>query len=232
MAQSARNEQPKARARSRGRPRAAAVEKGAADTSVGRDALIEATIDLLKTRPPSAITPVVVARATGVHPSLIRYYFRNRASLLVAVAERITEQFSQQVEKAAEQSDGTPRSRLCARIGALIDLNASFPFFHQLFVSEIAMSDDPAALDMVARFTNRGQGAYGTILRAGLVDGSFRGMDPGLLYVVVIGMSEFFVSARRQLEIAQGAPIDEEELRAVYKAFVCDLVLNGITRHD
>jgi TetR/AcrR family transcriptional regulator len=218
--------------RSRGRPRNVAEGTGAQDVSVGRDALIDATIELLKTRPPSAITPVVVARTTGVHPSLIRYYFKNRASLLVAVAERVTEQFSEQVEAAALVSDGSPRSRLCARIGALIDLNATYPFFHQLIVSEIAPSEDPIAREMIARFTNRGQGAYGAILRAGLVDGSFRGMDPGLLYVVVIGMSEFFASARRQLETAQGMEIDEAELRAVYKTFVCDLVLNGVTSRD
>lgn len=212
-------------ARSRGRPRGV---PGEGDSVVGKDALIDATISLLKTNPPAAITPVVVARAIGVHPSLIRYYFKNRASLLVSVAQRVSLQLARQVEDAAETSDNSPRSRLCARIGALIDLNAEYPFFHQLIVSEIATSEDPEAQAMIAQFTNRGQGAYGTILRAGLVDGSFRGMDPGLLYVVVIGMAEFFVAARRQLEIAQGSTIDEAELRAVYKAFVCDLVLNGV----
>jgi TetR/AcrR family transcriptional regulator len=212
--------------RARGRPRNTG---DGPDGAVGRDALIDTTIELLKTSPASVITPVAVARAIGVHPSLIRYYFKNRASLLVAVAERVTEQFARQMEAAAsDDTDNSPRARLCARIGTLIDLNATYPFFHQLIVSEIAPSDDPAAKAMIAKFTNRGQGAYGNILRAGLADGSFRGMDPGLLYVVVIGMAEFFVAARRQLEIAQGGEIEEAELRAVYKAFVCDLVLNGV----
>lgn len=217
----------KVHARSRGRPRGDGQGKDA-EARVGRDALIDAAIDLLKAHPPAAITPVAVARHIGVHPSLIRYYFKNRATMLVAVAEKITERFSRQIEATTEETGSSPRSRLCARIGALIDLNAAYPFFHQLFVSEIATSDDPAAREMVTHFTHRGQGAYGAILRAGLVDGSFRGMDPGLLYIVVIGMSEFFVSARRQLEVAHGAAIDEDELRAVYKAFVCDLVLNGV----
>lgn len=211
--------------RSRGRPRSNAEGAGQV---VGREALIDATIELLKSNPPSSITPVVVARSIGVHPSLIRYYFKNRSSLLVAVAERVTAHFGAQVEAAAEV-DGSPRAKLTARISALIDLNASYPFFHQLMVSEIAASDDPVAQQMIAHFTTRGTNAYGAILRSGLADGSFRGMDPGLLYVVVVGMSEFFLAARRQLEIAQGHSIDEPELRAIYKAFVCDLVLNGVS---
>jgi AcrR family transcriptional regulator len=100
----------KAPARSRGRPR---VGDAAMDTSVGREALIDATIDLLKDMPPSAITPVLVARPE-VHPSLIRYYFRNRATLLVAVAEKLVERFAAQFEQSA-LSEGSPESRLCAR---------------------------------------------------------------------------------------------------------------------
>jgi TetR/AcrR family transcriptional regulator len=181
----------------------------------------------LKDMPPSAITPVLVARTMGVHPSLIRYYFRNRATLLVAVAEKLVERFAAQFEQSA-LSEGSPESRLCARIHTLIDLNATYPFFHQLFATEIAGSEDPSAKAMITQFTNRGTATYGAFLRAGLADGSFRGMDPSLLYVAVVGMSEFFVSARRQMEIAQGVVVNETELREAYKAFVCDLVLNGV----
>jgi TetR/AcrR family transcriptional regulator len=210
--------------RSRGRPKAGSQE---ADTSVGRDALIDATIDLLKDMPPAAITPVVVARAMGVHPSLIRYYFKNRATLLVAVAEKITQQFAQDFDLYT-QGTGSPDSRLAGRIRTMVDLNATYPFFHQLFATEIVGSSDPAARAIITQLTNRGIGAYGSILRAGLGDGSLRAADPGLLYAAIVGMAEFFVSAHRQMEIAQGMPIDEPELREAYKSFVCDLVLNGL----
>jgi AcrR family transcriptional regulator len=211
-------------ARSRGRPRAGADD---AATTVGRDALIDATIALLKDMPPAAITPVVVARSMGVHPSLIRYYFQNRATLLVAVAERITRQFADEFDLYAQES-GTPETRLAGRIRTMVDLNATYPFFHQLFGTEIAGSQDPAARAIITQMTNRGIGAYGSILRGGLGDGSLRAADPGLLYTAVVGMGEFFVSAHRQMEIAQGSPIDERELREAYKTFICDLVLNGL----
>lgn len=212
--------------RRRGRPRRTGA--GEPDQAVGREALIDATIELLKTTPPAQITPIAVTRALGVHSSLIRYYFNNRASLLVAVARTLIDRFGQAVEAAAHAADDTPAARLCARIGRVIDLNASFPHFHQLIVSEIAESADPIGREMIGQLTRRGTTAYASILRGGLADGSFRGMDPALLYVVVVGMAEFFNSALRQLEIAQGGAVAEEEARAAYKAFVCDLVLNGV----
>jgi len=210
--------------RGRGRPRAGADD---IDTSVGRDALIDATIDLLKQMPPAAITPVVVARAMRVHPSLIRYYFQNRATLLVAVADKITQQYAKDFDLYAQET-GTPESRLAGRIRTMIDLNATYPFFHQLFTTEIVPSDDPAARAIITQLTNRGVGAYSSILRAGLGNGSLHAADPGLLYIAIVGMSEFFGSGHRQLEIAQGIDINEAELREAYKQFVCDLVLGGL----
>lgn len=214
-------------ARSPGRPRLAGKEN-VGNRSVGRESLIEATVELLKTTPPSQITPTVVARSIGVHQSLIRYYFKTRASLLLATAEAMHERFGKQVEAAAAQSDGTPKSRLFARIGAIIDMSATFPFYHQLINLELAGSDDPAATAVVAHTIQRATGAYGSILRAGLADGSFRGTDANLLFATIVGMSEFFLAAHRQLEIGLGTPIDEAEMRGAYKAFVCNLVLNGI----
>jgi len=210
--------------RSRGRPKAGAPD---AERTVGRDSLIDATIDLLKVMPPAAITPSLVARTTGVHPSLIRYYFKNRASLLVAVAERVTQQFAEDMALYARGS-GSPESRLAGRICTMIDLNATYPFFQQLFATEIAVSADPAAHGIITQLTHRGIGAYASILRGGQGDGSLRSADPFLLYAAIVGMSEFFVLAHHQMEIAHGAPIDEAELREAYKSFVCDLVLNGL----
>jgi len=213
--------------RARGRPR---NNDSAGDgNAVGKDALIDATIELLRTTPPSAITPIVVARETGVHPSLIRYYFKNRARLLVAVAERMMAQLSTRVEKTAADPASSPRDRLFARIAAIIELNDSFPNFHQLMVNEMGESSDPAARALISQATFNGTTAYGRILSAGVADGSFRDLDPAMLYTVIVGMAEFLPAARHQLEIARGRPIDKEELRATYTNFVCDLILHGIS---
>jgi AcrR family transcriptional regulator len=212
--------------RARGRPRNSSA--GGVGNAVGKDALIDATIELLRTTPPSAINPITVARATGVHSSLIRYYFKNRARLLVAAAERMMARLRTRVEQSATNSDGSPRSQLFARIAAIIELNDSYPNFHQLMVNEMGESADPAARALISQATFNGTTAYGRILSAGVADGSFRDLDPAMLYTVIVGMAEFLPAARHQLEIARGHPIDKDELRATYTNFVCDLILHGI----
>ncbi|WP_267381435.1 MULTISPECIES: hypothetical protein [unclassified Sphingomonas] len=212
-------------ARNRGRPRGESAGNGQA---VGRDALIDTTIKLLRTIEPKDITPMAVARATSVHPSLMRYYFGTRAGLLVAVAERMMSKVAARVEKAAGTSNGSPRDRLLARIAAIIELNDSFPNFHQLMVSEIAGSKDPLAQALIAQATRSGTSAYSEILAEGVEDGSFREVDPSMLYAAVIGMAEFLPAVRRQLELAYGRTESKQQLRETYTNFVCELVLGGL----
>ena len=100
--------------RSAGRPRSGSQP-------VGREALIEVTCELLKSHPPSAVTRALVARHSNVDPSLIRYYFRDRDSLMVAAAESIVARFRSIVAAAYARTDNSARDMLMARIGALLE---------------------------------------------------------------------------------------------------------------
>ena len=57
---------------------------------VGRERLLVATEKLLRTMPPARVTISRIAREANADPALIRYYFGNRAALLVAVVDRVT----------------------------------------------------------------------------------------------------------------------------------------------
>lgn len=197
---------------------------------MGRDMLIDATCDLLKTTQPSEITRALVARQTGVDPSLIRYYFSNRSTLLVAAAQRVTEHYAEMVEQATARSDGSPQGLLFERIRALVDLLATYPFFHRLITENIMPSQDEDARAMFGAVTERGSVSYETILRAGMEQGVFREVDISLLFTAIIGMAEFYVPGRRVIEEARGRQIPETELRETYTRFIFDLVMKGIGR--
>jgi TetR/AcrR family transcriptional regulator len=212
----------------RGAKRRRIGRPGSEHESVGRDGILEKTCELLQQLPPDKVTRAEVARHTGVDPSLIRYYFKDGASLLVAAAEKLMSEFARNLDTATRQSDNSPRSLLCARVGALFDLIVAHPHFHRLLIEAIAPSNASAAKQMMQEMTERTVAGYDAILAAGESDGSLRRVNPAQLVLAVIGMCEFFVAGLPILRIAMGGKLAEKEAARSYRDFVCDLLLHGL----
>jgi TetR/AcrR family transcriptional regulator len=197
--------------------------------AVGRDALIDKTCELLQKLPPDRITRAEVARSTNVDPSLIRYYFQDRASLMVAAAERLSQEFAKNFAKRVKQSDRSPESRLRARVAAQFDLNISHPFYHRLLLEEILNSEAPQARKLMDDLTRSAAMAYESILTELAGSGRLRQTHPLYLFMAVAGMCEFFVGGLPVLKIAKGRKLDEKAAGREYRDFVCDLLLHGLT---
>lgn len=197
--------------------------------AVGRDALLAKTCELLRILPPEKVTRAEVARYTNVDPSLIRYYFQDRASLLLAAAEKLTAEFSNNLGKAVKHSDNSARSLLRARVQTLFDLNTEHPYFHRLLLEEIVPSEEPAAKKMLEDLTQRAVGGYESILSAGVKEGTLRRVNPAFLLLAVIGLTEFYIAGLPIYKVAAGKKVDEKTAARDYRDFVADLVINGLT---
>src|SRR5579863_9430081 len=77
----------------------------AGQQTVGREALITRTCEMLMMMPPNKITRAEVARHMNVDPSLIRYYFRDRSTLLLAAVARLSAEFDRNRDQAMQQAD-------------------------------------------------------------------------------------------------------------------------------
>ena len=86
--------------------RRARLPQGLAASDATRSLMSPATCS--KTTQPALITRALVAREVGVDPSLIRYYFGNRAALLAAAAARLTELYGEMIEKPGPGSGRQP----------------------------------------------------------------------------------------------------------------------------
>jgi len=199
-------------------------------TAVGRDALITATCELLTRLPPSKVTRARVARSVNVDPSLIRYYFRDRATLLLAAFERLTQDFQRMTAEIprAAAGESPAHQRLRARVKASLRLNFRYPYFHQLLIDEIAHMPTAAAREQVKMLTERGVGLYESIFKAGEQEGSLHATDIAFLYIAVLGMSNFFTSGKMLVQQAVGKRDYNEALFEQYADFVCDLLLHGL----
>jgi AcrR family transcriptional regulator len=196
--------------------------------AVGREALIARTCELLTQLPPNRITRAEVARHMGVDPSLIRYYFRDRSVLLLAAVEKLTDEFSHLLQQELQQAGDGPQNELRARIAALLKFEITYPFFHRLLIDEFLQLNSPAANRFLQQLTSNAVAGYGAILEAGRVAGVFRRTDPAFLFLVVVGMCEFFVKGMPVLRLALGKNLDERGASVRYRDFICELVLNGL----
>lgn len=196
---------------------------------VGRDALIAKTCELLRELPPNRVTRAAVARALRVDPSLIRYYFRDRSTLLQAAIERIMDEFVGVTEEAVNRSSESPMSQMRAHITALLKLNTSYPFFHRLVIEEMVQLDTSASKKILRQLSQRGIDQYTAILAQGEADGSMQRIDARLLFMAVIGMCEFFVSGMPVLQHSFARRDGNQKILIdCYRDFVCDMVLHGI----
>jgi AcrR family transcriptional regulator len=196
--------------------------------AVGREALIARTCELLTQLPPNRITRAEVARHMGVDPSLIRYYFRDRSMLLLAAVEKLTEQFSQILEQEQQQAGPGPENALRARISALLRFEITYPFFHRLLIDEFVNLSAPAATRFLQELTSNAIGGYAALLETGRTAGVFRRSDAPFLFLIVVGMCEFFVNGMPILRLALGKGFDERTASARYREFICEFVLNGL----
>ena len=209
--------------RSKGRP-------GPEDPKVGADTLILRTCELLKKERPHKITIAAVARHAGVNRALIRYYFGDRSSLMIAVARHL---MSERPDLQAVPSTPESAERAIRRtLKSLIDLHRDYPSFRELFFKEIMDMRSPEAEQVFAGALDQ------EIARTRSVLALLRGREPedtksanieaAIFHLALIGMGESYVSTFKIIETAAGSPLDRKKIDERFVDFVADMILHGM----
>jgi AcrR family transcriptional regulator len=194
--------------------------------AVGRDTLIVATRNLMKTTPPAQITRLDIARAAGVDPALIRYYFGNKSALVVAaVLQAGSELRDRQLSSSAQATSVTDKIR--RRIVVLLEALYQDPSLHHLIIERIIHSTSKKARDL------RHDMVYGTckelsaIIEQGVACGQLRRVDPRHLFLAMVGACSFPMGERALFAELMGGEPTRAKLDA-YANFVVDLFLAGL----
>lgn len=210
----------KTHTRNKGRPDA--------DGTVGREALLAAAIEELRVSSPESLTMAGVAARAGVHPALIRYYFGNKDKLLREVVKQLVDQ-GQEAARSTMESNAPLEQKLVGRLQSMIDLIQSNPHFHRLVLDKIyGQGSGDNGEDLLGRIATRGMRLTVSMLHDH-PSRPVRPVDPRLLHVAMIGLTEFFVSAKPLLHELFGENADIGELKSRYVSFVADLILHGIS---
>ena len=196
------------------------------DAAVGRDALIRETLRLLRSQPPAKVSLREVARAAGVNPGLIRYYFGDKAGLLTAAVSHLLSDMERQAD-AHVRAEGPARRRLERRVDDLLAAFDANPYLHQIVLEQVIFGekrDSKIALERLARHAER---VANLLIEEEVRSGELRRVDPGFLHVAVVGLCEAFFALRPLLEaLAGGRPA--RELLPAYRDFIVSLLLDGL----
>jgi AcrR family transcriptional regulator len=202
--------------RSRGRPRAN-------QQTVGRETIVASARKLLDKLPPHKATISSIARGAGVDPALVRYYFKNREELLLAVIEDIlaTWHFTHPAVATA------PAAKLSLLVRDMLDFALNVRSMQRLMIDECA-SAKSAEVRRRVRELNAGVVSRYALLLHSEKETSTSATDPLFMHVAIIGMCEFFAAAQAMIRPLVPTDVNDEELAARYKDFIVRLVLDGL----
>lgn len=171
--------------------------------SVGRDALIEAVRQALKTKSPAEVTLAEIAQIAGVDRALIRYYFGHLDDLLATAAVEITKDLRSRLAALISQR-GSVRSRLERRIAVYLELFRDNPNYHRLVVDHIYQRESEHKR-IVLRLLEQSVDELDELLREGVQSGEFRAVDQRVVQIAIGAMCEFFFSAYPVVQAILGA---------------------------
>ena len=181
---------------------------------------------------PHKITIAAVARHAGVNRALIRYYFGDRSSLMIAVARHLMNERADlsEVPTSPESAERAIRRTL----QSLIDLHRKYPSFRELVFNEIMNMRSAEAQQLFAEALDQ------EIVRTQSVLTLLRGddrtqtenpkLEAALLHLALIGMGETYISTFKLVETAAGSPLNRDTVDEKFVDFVADMVLHGMQK--
>jgi AcrR family transcriptional regulator len=195
---------------------------------VGSDTIVLEVCELLRDFAPRDVTLLRVAQHAGVDRSLIRYYFKNRSTLLLAAARHLFTALRSELDLARDSAPPEPEARIRANAVALLRFQLEHPYFHRLMIDEIFVSDEPEAKAFFESLTSAALAALRATTHAAAREGEMRVVDGAFLYIAMIGMCEFFVTGAPILKVAFGKDYDGEAVAREYEKFIRDYVVDGL----
>ncbi len=164
---------------------------------------------------------------SGLNSALVKYYFGNKAGLLLALLEREWAEIVASVD-ALLAKDLDPETKLRIHMARVVDNFFRTPYVHRLLMRMIRESKPAEAQRLADSYLKPLLAAYERLIADGVAAGVFRAVDPQLFYFTVIGAADRFFSARLVLRHCSDTDVLDEGLRDRYRAHLNDFVVAGI----
>jgi AcrR family transcriptional regulator len=189
--------------------------------------LLAATRELLKTTSPTRLSLAEIARFAGVDRALIRYYYGNTDSLLVAATMEIWNELRQLSALSASPS-ATVQDKLQNWVRTLMHIMRDNPHFHQMMMQLVLSGKDLRAKKGGEKIVAARIQKIGSWLDSDERVSRLK-IDPRFLFLALIGMCEQFFSSKSLVSTIFGEKAPSSELAQQYSDFIVQVVNRLLT---
>jgi TetR/AcrR family transcriptional regulator len=170
-----------------------------------------------------------IARRSGVNKALLYYHVGDKQTLYTAVLVRCMDSARATVEGTLARAQD-PEGRLRSLLAGLTEVVAETPAYHQLILREMASGGANLSPEILTRLIGM-LGLTRGVLDEGRNAGVFRGLDPFLTHLLLIGgvIATAAQPLRKRLESSGLVPPDGGSGTLGDPAtFLADVMLDGI----
>jgi TetR/AcrR family transcriptional regulator len=192
-----------------------------------RAILFDATAALLSERSTIEVSLSEIAQRSGLNSALIKYYFGSKEGLLLALLERVAERSMADLASLVDM-DISAEQKLRIHISGIISTYYRSPYINRLINYMIVQGDKVSSERVAKIFVEPMIAAYRAIVAQGVADGTFRPLEPGMLYYSVVGACEHIFYAGYSLPTTLGLTELTDQLKQQYVQHVLDLVFHGV----
>ncbi|MCI4645297.1 MAG: TetR family transcriptional regulator [Hyphomonadaceae bacterium] len=192
------------------------------------DRLLEAVSDLLSSRDSIDISLAEISAHAKLNHGLIRYYFRNKDGMLLALLKRDAEIALHDLKRLIE-TNIPPLKKLELHIRGVVLNYYRYPYINAL-INYLQNSSDESAAALTEIFILPLHNYQSQLLSEAEQSGMIRKVDPVMFYFMTIGACDFFFRNRRTLRSAFKIDTIDHDLAVSYANHVVDFVVSSLSQ--
>jgi AcrR family transcriptional regulator len=193
-----------------------------------REVLLETASAIMREGDVVDISLSELSLRSGLNSALVKYYFGNKAGLLMALLDRDWQAIVTSVDALVAKDGWDPEAKLRRHISKVVDTFYIVPYLNRLTMRMVRDSDEKEARRIADSYLSPMYRAYEQLIGDGVAAGVFRPVDPQLFYFTVTGAVDRFFSARLVLKHCFGQDTLTDELRDRYRQHTVDIIMAGI----